>query len=71
MQLDNEWKDIAAKAWSIRLATLAGILGGVEAALPAFQSQVQVPDGTFAIMSTGVAFAAAIARVVAQKNLAK
>lgn len=61
IHLGANWKDIAKKAWSVRLMLLAAILTGLEAVLSFFT----VPSWLiFLIVSGGL-----IARLVAQKNL--
>jgi len=57
----------AAKLWSIRLAVIAAALGAAEASLPLWEGVV--PDGAFAMASSAVAIAAAVARVVKQANI--
>jgi hypothetical protein len=58
----------ALKLWSIRLAVISAGLGAAEASLPLWQGVV--PDGVFAGLSSVVAVAAAVARVVRQRNIA-
>ncbi|APC45978.1 hypothetical protein QHH_66 [Halomonas phage QHHSV-1] len=63
MQLIPESRK-ALRLWSIRLAAISAALGAAEASLPLWQGMV--PDGVFAMLSSGVAIAAAVARVVKQ-----
>ena len=58
----------ALKLWSIRLAIISAGLAAAEASLPLWQGVV--PDGVFAGLSSVVAVAAAVARVIRQKNIA-
>lgn len=67
MTLFENWKQIATKAWSMRLMLLAGLLSGAEVAMPYFVSVI--PPGSFAIASAVVTAAAMVARVVVQKNV--
>ncbi len=67
MKLTPEWRAILAKAWSMRLILLSGFLSGLEAAMPMLAPDV--PSGAFAKAAAAVALAAAIARVVAQKDM--
>lgn len=67
MKLNNDWKHILRKAWSVRLMIAAAMLSGIEVALPFFASEI--PLGTFAIASAVVTAAALVARVVAQKDI--
>ncbi|MEL7966370.1 hypothetical protein AAG587_08335 [Vreelandella neptunia] len=57
----------ASKMWSIRLAALAAALAAAETTLPLWSSVI--PDGAFAALSSGLAVAAAVARVVKQANI--
>lgn len=67
MKLHRDWKLILRKAWSIRLILLAGLLSGIEVALPFIDDRV--PRGVFALWSLVITGAAFVARVVAQKGL--
>lgn len=58
----------ALKLWSIRLAAVSAALGAAEASLPLWQGVI--PDGIFAGLSSLVAIAAAVARVIKQEGLA-
>ena len=66
MKLIPEAKQ-AGKLWSIRLAAVSAALAAAEASLPLWQGLV--PDGAFAVLSSVVAIAAAIARVIRQEGL--
>lgn len=63
MKLIPEAKQ-AGKLWSIRLAAASAALAAAEASLPLWSSVV--PDGAFAALSSVVAIAAAVARVIKQ-----
>ena len=67
MKLYDNWRDIVRKAWSVRFMAAAGILSGVEVALPYLQDVM--PRGTFAALSGIFVGAAFVARLVAQKEL--
>ena len=67
MALIHNWKQILKKAWSVRLMLLAGILSGVEIALPLFADAL--PRGTFAALSGLSVAAAFVARLMAQKGI--
>lgn len=67
MKLVENWQDILRKAWSIRLILLAGLLSGLEVALPFFSDVI--PRGLFAALSIVVVGGAFVARLVAQKDL--
>lgn len=53
--------------WSIRLAALAAALAAAETTLPLWSDII--PDGAFAALSSGIAVAAAVARVIKQANI--
>ena len=57
----------ASRMWSIRLAALSAALAAAETTLPLWSDII--PDGAFAALSSGLAIAAAVARVVRQSNL--
>lgn len=67
MKLYDNWKEIVLKAWSIRFMLLAGLLSGVEVALPFFESYF--PRGIFAALSGVSVGAAFVARLVAQRDV--
>lgn len=54
----------------MRLIALAGVLSGLEFALPYLEAFVPVPHGLFAAVGSLVTGAALVARVVAQKEMA-
>ena len=68
MKLEQEWKQIIKKAWSIRLMVVAGALSGVEAILPFFSDTIS--RRPFAILSFVFVAAAFVARLVAQQDVA-
>lgn len=67
MTLHQDWKLILRKAWSFRLAALAGVLSALEVLLPLYVDSL--PRGLFAGLSVVVITGALIARVVAQKGM--
>ena len=67
MKLINDWKLIIKQAWSIRLMLLAGLLSGVEVALPLFVDNI--PRNLFAVLSLITIAAAFVSRLLAQKGL--
>lgn len=69
MHLLPNWRDVLRRAWSVRLMILAGILSGLEVALPFTEGWLPVPVGVFAALSAVMTCIAFIARLVAQKNL--
>ena len=66
MRLIDEWKAVLRHAWSIRLIAVAGLLTGIEAALPLFGFPASPwLAGTTLLVVT----AAFIARLIAQGKL--
>ena len=68
MLLPN-WKTIVRKAWSVRLILAAGLLSGVEAALPYVGLEHMLPRGAFSLLSLFVTAGAFMARIIAQKGV--
>lgn len=68
-KLVDNWRAVLRHAWSIRLIVLAGILSGLEIALPLIDQAVAVPRGTFAAMSFVTTAAAFVARLIAQQSV--
>lgn len=68
MKLVSDWKRVLACAWSIRLLLLAGILSGVEVALPLISDALPIPTGAFAALSLFITAGAFVARIVSQKE---
>lgn len=66
MRLLPDWRRVMRRAWSVRLMVLAGLLSGVEVALPFYADDV--PRGAFAAVSMLVVTAAFVARLVAQRD---
>lgn len=67
MRLTYEWKDILAKAWSVRFMVLAALLTALEVAMPFFIHDM--PRGLFAVASGVTTVAALVARVIVQRDL--
>ena len=67
MKLLPNWRDILRRAWSLRLMAFAGLLSGVEVALPFFNDLM--PRGLFALLSAVTVCGAFIARLIAQKDI--
>lgn len=69
MKLVANWREVLRYAWSIRLLVLAGLLSGVEVALPLINGVLPIPAGIFAGLSFVVVALAFVARIVAQSNI--
>lgn len=63
------WRAVLRRAWSIRLIVIAGLLSGIEVALPLAGDALPLPSGLFAGLSLIVTAAAFVARIVAQKGV--
>jgi hypothetical protein len=68
MQLLPNWRAVLRRAWSIKLIVVAGLLSGLEAALP-LMDWLPVPPGVFAALSFIVTAAAFVARLIAQSSI--
>lgn len=66
MRLIPNWRDVLARAWSVRLMLLAAVLSGVEIILPFIGASGVFPDHTFAALSFLVVAGAFIARFISQ-----
>nr|WP_319389261.1 hypothetical protein [uncultured Cohaesibacter sp.] len=69
MQLVNDWRRVLKRAWSIRLMLLAGVLSGLEVALPIIGDFLPVHPGIFAALSGLTVGAAFVARLLAQQEM--
>ena len=67
--LVRNWRDVLRRAWSIRLLILAGLLSGLEVALPLIDGFIDIPRGIFAALSGLTVAGAFVARLLAQKGL--
>ena len=63
--IDN-WKQVALKAWSSRLAWAAAFFSALEVALPFFDGILPISQGSFALLALVISSAAGIARLIAQ-----
>lgn len=61
--VDN-WRWVLRKAWSVRLALVAGLFSALEVVIPLFESSM--PRGLFAMASGVSTMGAIIARFVIQ-----
>ena len=68
MRLLPTWRLVLRRAWSIRLIVLAGLLSGLDAALPYFEGLSFIPQQLFAVLTLIVSAAAFVARIIAQKG---
>lgn len=68
MKLIANWREVLRYAWSIRLMLIAGLLSGLEVALPLFHEAFPLDRGVFAFLSMAFTAAAFVSRLVAQRN---
>lgn len=67
MTLNENWRLLLRKAWSVRLMLVAFVFTAAEVMLPFFSDAV--PPRVFAVMS-GIAVAGAfVSRLIAQKDM--
>lgn len=75
-RLIDNWKMVLKRAWSIRLAAVAGVLSGAEAMLNAIADKM--PDlpaggspsgGWLPVLAAVCGFGALVARIVDQQNI--
>jgi len=66
--LTRNWRKVLRRAWSIRLMLLAGLLSGIEAALPLLGGFFFIPPGLFAALSGLTVGGAFVARLLAQRE---
>jgi hypothetical protein len=67
MQLIDNWKAVAVKAWSMRFIALSVLLSALEAVLPYLD--YLFPRGVFAVLAGVVSVGAAVSRLMAQPGL--
>lgn len=68
--LIDGWRD-AHHFWSLRLLALSILLTGIEFILPIFMENPPIPRGLFAGFAFLISIGAGIARLVAQKEVAR
>lgn len=62
----SNWRWVLRKAWSVRLAVVAGLFSALEVVIPLFESSM--PRGLFALASGVTTMGAIIARFVIQDH---
>jgi hypothetical protein len=67
MKLNDNWRQIVKKAWSIRLMVLAGLLSAAEIVLPLFM--YDMPRSVFAALSAIAVAGAFVSRLIVQKDM--
>lgn len=67
--LVTNWRRVMKRSWSIWLILLAGVLSAMEAMLSELPAALELEQGTYAMLSVGIAAAAWIARLLVQESL--
>ncbi|TYQ19928.1 UNVERIFIED_ORG: hypothetical protein JN05_01296 [Zoogloea ramigera] len=68
LELIEDWRAVLTRAWSMKFSILAAILGGLEVGVQYVQP-AGIPNGVFAGIASAVSLSAAVARLVAQREL--
>jgi hypothetical protein len=66
-RLVPEWRRLLNKAWSVRLALLGAVFGGIEMALPMFSDRF--PPKVFMALCIFTTLAGAVARLIPQPKM--
>lgn len=67
LTLIPDWRRILRRAWSVRLAIIAGLFSGAEVVLPLFVESL--PRGAFAGLALLFSVGGIVARTVAQPRM--
>ena len=65
----DHFAHVFKKAWSIKLALIAGLFSGLEIALPIIDQWISIPRGIFAAASGITTMAACVARLTVQTQI--
>ena len=68
MTLLPNWREVLARAWSIKWIIAAGLFSGAEVALPIVHGWLPVSPGIFAALSLVATAGAFITRLLVQRN---
>ena len=69
MNLIPNWREVLSRAWSVRLMLIAGLLSGLEIALPLLEGVFPLDRGVFAALSLIFTAGAFVTRLLAQRNV--
>lgn len=69
LHLHEDWKRIASRSWSFRLAILGTVLSAVELGMQVFMSDPPIDPKLFAAILFAVSLIGGVARLVSQMNL--
>jgi hypothetical protein len=68
MTLIENWREILTRAWSVKFNAAAAVFGGLEVAVQLIQP-AGIPNGLFAGVAGLISILAAVARILAQKEI--
>lgn len=68
VSLVPNWREVLARAWSVRLILVAAFLSGLEVALPLIGWRLPWPDWARALLFFAIVSAAFVARLLAQRK---
>jgi hypothetical protein len=68
MNLIEDWKDVIAKAWSVKFNIAATLFGAGEV-IVALVQPASIPNGVFAGIAAVISILSNVSRVLAQKEL--
>lgn len=69
LRLRADWRHLLRHAWSVRFSLLATLLSGIEAGASALSGAPPFSITVYAALMCVITIAAALARLVAQKNI--
>lgn len=67
MKLIDEWKAVATKAWSVRLAVASALFAATDVIIPIITPEY--PTRAFTMLAGAFAIGSALVRVIQQQNL--
>lgn len=67
--IDEDWRSILTKAWSVRLIVLGGAISGIDAVFPQIADAMGLSPAVMAALGALISAAAALARVVKQEDV--
>lgn len=68
MHLVANWRAVLVRAWSIKFMLVAGVLSGLEFALPYMREFFPLDPGVFALLAFFATAGGLISRLIAQRN---
>jgi hypothetical protein len=68
MHLVANWRAVLLRAWSIKFMLVAGVLSGLEFALPYMREFFPLDNGVFALLAFFATAGGLVSRLIAQRN---